>query len=139
LREQCRTLALLALVSMAGFLGLLGFLDTVDEAMGGRHWQAVVFAILEGTLAVFGSVWLLAAAQRHLDGERPWAGARTRRSAYGAFILQTPVLLGIAVALRPVPVPAEAKAALVAVGGVLCAFALAWLLIRRVPIVARVL
>jgi hypothetical protein len=136
---RCRTLALIALVSMAGFLGLVGSRDTIDEAMGGWHWQAVVFSVLEVTLAVFGSVWLLGVAQRHLGGERRWAGARVRRSAYGAFILQTPVLLGIAVALRPVALAAEAKAVLVAVGGVVCAFAVAWLLIRRVPIVARVL
>ena len=40
------------------------------------------------------------------------------RSAYGAFMLQGPVLLGLAIALRPLPLPAEIKALLVAGGGI---------------------
>jgi len=52
---------------------------------------------------------------------------------------QTPVLIGLAVALRPVPLPAEAKALVVAVGGVVAAFWLSWLLISRLRGVARVL
>lgn len=54
-------------------------------------------------------------------------------------MLQGPVLLGSAIALREVPMPAEFKAILVAAGGIVAAFALAWLLISRVPGVARVL
>jgi hypothetical protein len=130
---------LLALASMLAFLVLMGFVDTLDEAMGGWRWQAIVFAALEVTLAVSGPVWLLGVAQRHLGGEHRWAGPGVRRSAYGAFIVQTPVLLGIAVVLRPLPLPAEAKAAIVVVAGVVCAFALAGLLIRWLPLVARVL
>lgn len=42
-------------------------------------------------------------------------------------------------ALRPLPLAAEAKALLVAAGGVVGSFVLAWLLIRRVPGVGRVL
>jgi hypothetical protein len=124
---------------MAGFLVLIGLLDMLDEPMGGWHWQAVVFAALEATIAVFGSVWLLGLAQRHLGGERRWAGSGVRRGAYGAFVLQTPVLIAIAVVLRPLPLPAEAKAVAVAAGGVACAFALARLLIRHVPLAGRVL
>ena len=65
----------------------------------------------------------------------PWCG----RSAYGAFMLQTPFLLGLAVAMRPVPFPAEAKAVLVAAGAVAMSFGASWLLIRRVPGMSRIL
>jgi hypothetical protein len=54
-------------------------------------------------------------------------------------MLQGPVLLGCALALRSVPLPAEVKALLVGTAAVAGSFALAWLLIRRVPLVARVL
>jgi hypothetical protein len=54
-------------------------------------------------------------------------------------MLQGLVLLGLAVALRPIGVPAEVKALLVAGGGVAGSFALAWLFISRVPGVARIL
>lgn len=49
------------------------------------------------------------------------------------------MLIGLAVALRPVPLIAEAKALVVAVGAVAGSFALGWLLISRVPGVARIL
>jgi glucans biosynthesis protein C len=61
------------------------------------------------------------------------------RSAYGAFMLQGLVLIGLAIALQPLPLPAEVKALIVAGAGVAGSFALSWLLIRRVPGVARIL
>jgi hypothetical protein len=109
-----------------------------EDFAGGRHWAALLFAIVGGLLTVFGSIWFLAAAQRHLD--RPWPhGSALARSAYGAFILQGVFLLGIAVALRPVPVVAEVKALVVAAGGVVGSFAASWLLITRVPLLRRIL
>jgi hypothetical protein len=98
-----------------------------------------LFAAGESTLAVFGSVWLLAVAQRRLSRSFRWAGSVVRRSAYGAFVLQGMVLFGLAVALRPLPLPAEIKALVVATGGIAAPFALAWLLIRRITAVARIL
>ena len=54
-------------------------------------------------------------------------------------MLQSVFLLGIAVVLRPVEVPAEVKATIVAIGGVVLSYAAAWLLISRVPGMHRVL
>jgi hypothetical protein len=87
---------------------------------------------------VFGSVWLLGAAQRHLARPRAWT-APLGRSAYGAFLLQGFVLIALALVLRPVPVPAELKALIVAIGAVAGSFAWAWLLVSRVPWLARIL
>jgi hypothetical protein len=42
-------------------------------------------------------------------------------------------LLGLAVVLSPVPVVAEVKAVVVAVGAVIGSFALSWLLVEHVP------
>lgn len=89
-------------------------------------------------LTVFGSVWLLSVAQHRLDRPLP-RGQRLSRSAYGAFMLQTAFLLAFAVALRPVGLPAEVKALLVAAGAIACSFGAAWLLITRVPGVRRIL
>ncbi|MGA8046060.1 MAG: hypothetical protein WCA30_07310, partial [Dermatophilaceae bacterium] len=96
------------------------------------------FAAADAVLTVFGSVWLLGVAQRRLD--RTYRlGPELARAAYGAFILQTVFLLGIAVLLRPVDAPAEVKALLVASGGLICSFGVAWLLVRFVPGARRVL
>jgi hypothetical protein len=139
LSRQCRSVTLLAVAAMVVLLSTVGLLDRVDDAMGGWLWPAFAFPVIETTLAVFGPVWLLGVAQRHLDRPLRWAGPAVGRSAYGAFILQTPVLIGLAVAVRPVPMPAEAKAVVVAAAGIGVAFALAWLLISRIPALARVL
>ncbi|HEU4947208.1 MAG TPA: acyltransferase [Kribbella sp.] len=138
LRRQSRAAALVAVGAMGVFAAsgdALGVVD--DELAGGWHWAALVFATLECTVAVFGSVWLLGGAQRHLDRQLRW-GAPLGRSAYGAFMLQGPVLIGLAVALRPISLPAEVKALIVAGGGIAGSFALAWLLITRLPVIARI-
>ena len=94
--------------------------------------------MIESVLNLFGSVWLLGLAQRHLHREHLWGPALTR-SAYGAFILQTAVLIGLALALRPLALPAEVKALLLATGGVAGSFGLSALLLRYVPGAARIL
>jgi hypothetical protein len=97
--------------------------------VGGWHWQALVLDGAEASLVVAGSVWLCGLAQRLLAGTGPrragWA-----RASYTAFALQVPVLLTLSIALRRVPWPAEAKAALVAVVGVPASFWLANRLVR---------
>jgi hypothetical protein len=103
----------------------------VDAApfVGGWHWQALILDGVEAALVVAGSVWLFGLAQRRLAGTGPrpagWA-----RASYAAFVLQAPVLLILAIALRPVPWPAEAKAGLVAALGVPASFWLATRLVR---------
>jgi hypothetical protein len=55
------------------------------------------------------------------------------RSSYAAFMLQGLALIVLAIALRPLPLHAEVKALIMAGGGVVGSFALAWPLIGRVP------
>ncbi|WP_405071650.1 hypothetical protein OG558_20250 [Kribbella sp. NBC_01510] len=117
---------------------VVALLDAVDDAVGGWHWPAVAFAVVDAVLTVFGSVWLLSVAQQRLDRRYRW-GPLLSRSAYGAFMLQALFLLGFAIALRPVGLPAEIKALVVAIAGVTCSFAAAWLLITRAPGLSRVL
>jgi len=138
LRRLCRPITLIA----AGATAALGFIaaqfGVLDQLFGGWNSPALVFAAMESLLTVLGSVWLLGAAQRHLDRRLPW-GPKLARSSYGAFMVQGIVLIGLAIALWPIPVVAEVKALVVACGGVAGSFALAWLLISRVPAIARVL
>ncbi len=110
----------------------------IEDYGGGLRWPALVLALGEGLLTVFGPVWLLSAARRRLDRPIPH-GAALARSSYGAFVLQGVPLLAAAVALRPVPVVAEVKALVVAAVSVIVSFALSWLLISRVPLLRRVL
>ena len=137
LRRHCRTAtwgAAAALLVVAGITtGLLG-LDG-DVMLGGWHAAALAFVVCESVLAVFGAVWALGLTQRF---DRPYRWTRPlARTAYVAFIVQTPVLLGTAVALRPLGAPAEVKALLVAGFSVPAAFALAHLFRRTARVFAR--
>ena len=138
LARRCRVVTLVAVVAMAMLLLLAGALDATDDVLGGPHWLGGVFVVAEAMLTVFGSVWLLSVAQHRLARQYRWSPALSR-SAYAAFMLQTVFLLALALALRPVDLPAEAKALMVAVGGIGASFGAAWLLIKKVPGVSRVL
>jgi hypothetical protein len=138
LRRQCRLITLIAAAAMVALGFIAGQLGVRGQLFGGWNWPALVFAAIESMLTVLGSVWLLGAAQRHL-GRRLPLGPKLARSSYGAFMVQGIVLIGLAVALRPIPLIAEVKALVVACGGVAGSFALAWLLISRIPGIPRVL
>ena len=140
LRRQCRAAILAALIAFGVYIAYRAVSGIAEQTWGGgRNWYAFVFAALENALAVFGPVWLLAVAQRRLNWRLRWVGSAASRSAYGAFILQGAVLIGLAMAMRPVPLPAEAKAVLLAAAGLAASFGTFWLLISRVPGIARIL
>lgn len=121
---------------LAVFVGVFGV--DVEQFVGGWRWPAAALAIVEGVLTVFGSIWLLAMAQRYLD-RRFRMGPALARCGYGAFVVQGFVLIGLALLLRPVPLPAEVKALTVATLGVAGSFGLVWLLVTRIPALARLL
>ena len=107
----------------------------IDEEafLGGWQVPALITAIVEAVLAIAGPIWVLAVAQRHLDRSGPVRSAMTR-SSYAAFMLQGPVLFGLALALRPSHLPGDVKALVVATLGIVGSFALAWLLVTRTPL-----
>jgi hypothetical protein len=121
---------LAAFLIVAILMGALG----VDGGVifdRGFHWPALALAVIEGPLAVGTSVWLLGFAQRHLNRSPGAFGQAMARSAYGAFVLQGVVLIGLMIAMRPVGVPAEVKALVVAGLGVAGSFSVAWILATR--------
>jgi hypothetical protein len=139
LRRQSLVIAALAGLGAALCPVVAAALDLDFEDFGGGWgWPALLFPALEGPLTVFGSVWLLAMAQRHLD-RRYRRGPVLARSAYAAYVLQGFVLVGLAVALRWVPVVAEVKALVVGGLGVVLSFGLAWQLLTRIRVLARIL
>jgi glucan biosynthesis protein C len=133
IHRTCAWLALAGLLGVVAFLIVLG--DHDDPAGGGPHWQSAVVAALEGLISVAATIVLV-------DLFRPVRPGRTTnaliRSAYGAYLLQTPVLVGLALALRPIPLPATAKLLIVLPAAIAGSFALALLLLRA-RLVARVL
>lgn len=128
-----RVVAALALLSVPVAAVVLGVSDLAGQAgpfLGGRRWEALLFAVVEAVLVVGGSVWLLGWAQRRLTRDGPLAAA-LGRGAFAAFVIQGPVLIVLAVAARPLPFPAEVKAFLVAAIAISASFWVGWLLATR--------
>jgi hypothetical protein len=135
LRRACGIAALLGVTGLAGLVAAYEYLGVqIDHIAGGWSWLAVPLPVVEATLAIGVSVWVLGTAQRYLDRPAGPLLRATARSAYGAFILQGPVLVGLAVALRGLGTGAEVKALAVAVAGVALSFGLSWLLVSRTPL-----
>jgi peptidoglycan/LPS O-acetylase OafA/YrhL len=135
MRRVCGVAALLGVAGLAALFVASALLSVAPDAItGGWTGPAAALSAVEAVLAVGASVWLLGAAQRHLA--RP-AGPITRavgRASYAAFVLQGPVLIGLALALRPLPVSAGAKAITVGLIGVLLSFGLGLLMLRWAPL-----
>jgi fucose 4-O-acetylase-like acetyltransferase len=123
--------ATLVVVTVAVSTELRGMEQAVY--FGGLRFLALVWAMADGVLAVSGPIWVLWFVQRHLDGTGRLRRAMARGS-YLAFMLQGPVLVALAVALRPLDIPGDVKALLVASLGVVGSFALAWPIVTRTPL-----
>jgi len=105
----------------------------MEDWAGGFGLPAFLAAMLEGMIVVAAPVWVLSFAQRHLNRTGPIRGAMARGS-YAAFMLQGPVLIGLALAFRHTSLPGDLKAVLVASLGIALSFALAYPLVAKTPL-----
>lgn len=129
--RRCGIAAVVAVLGIAGAVLSAASLGLSEDAYsGGWGFPPFFAAMTEGILAVMAPVWVLAFAQRHLDGTGPLRRAMAR-SSYLAFMLQGPVLVGLALALRPTDLSGDVKALLVAALGIAGSFGLAWPLVTR--------
>jgi surface polysaccharide O-acyltransferase-like enzyme len=110
--------------------------ESLDPFAGGLTVPAITTAVCEAVIAIGLSVWLLGHFQRRHDRTGRLRSAMGR-AAFGAYVLQAPVLVVLAVALADLVVAPEVKFLLVAPLGVAASFGLAWLL-TRVPGVNRI-
>lgn len=109
--------------------------STIDFYGGGLRWQAAVTAALEGVISIGAAVLLIELFRRHPGGRTVRA---LGRRAYGAYIAQTPVLVGLALALHHLALPGVDKLLILVATGLALSFAVAEGLLR-VPALSRVL
>jgi len=131
--RRCGILVLITLTAGLAVIVGLGISDVKQDDvpfLGGWHWQALALDAVEATLVVAGSVWLLGFAQRWLTS-RAIRLTKVARSAYAAYLLQVPVLIGLEVAARTFAWPAVVKAIVVATFAVVGSFSIGWLITRR--------
>ncbi|HEX7745916.1 MAG TPA: acyltransferase [Micromonosporaceae bacterium] len=130
-RAVAATIAVVPVLAVA--FGVSNLAADAGPFLGGWHWQAAALAGVEACLVVAGSVWILGLAQRRLAHAGPLSTA-CGRAAFAAFVLQAPVLLTLAIAARPLDLPAEGKAVLVGLLAVPTCFGLGRLFIDRTPL-----
>ncbi|MBI4896810.1 MAG: acyltransferase [Actinobacteria bacterium] len=137
---RCGAAGVAGILVFAASITLGGFFDSDKKAelfAGGLHWQASLASLTEGVIAVCISLWAVSHFRRRYNTLRPLA-ARMAPSAYGAFVLHPPVIVGLAFALAPLPGPDEIKFVTLLTTGIAGAFALASILSRWTP-AARVI
>jgi Acyltransferase family len=139
LQRRCGLAAAITALAMPAILLAGDFFEggaAADRFAGGWHWQATAASLTEGVLATCVSLWAIGHFRRHHNHPRSPA-RRMAPLAYGAFIVHPPVIVGLALAVQPAPVPAELKFACVLGAGVAGSFALA-ALAARLRAIARV-
>src|SRR5215207_6902119 len=130
-----RAHGLITALALSAVLLAGGFVDggaAEDRLAGGWHWQAAAGALLEGLLATCLSLWAVGHFRTRQDRYFPPLVRRMAPSAYGAFIIHPPVLVGLALAVQPIPAPAEGKLLAVLIAGVAGSFGLTALARRGV-------
>jgi fucose 4-O-acetylase-like acetyltransferase len=126
-----------ALGGLAVMMAAIATATSSDPFAGGATWQAALTATCEGIVSVGLSVWMLGTFERRFDHAGPFARA-LGRAAFGAYVLQAPVMVVCAVAIHRLPIEPEAKFLVLAPAAIAGSFGLAWLL-TRLPGVRRVL
>ena|SRR5215211_2059421 len=127
LRRRCGQAGLAAALAFPAVLWAGGFFDggaAEDRFAGGLHWQAAAGALLEGVLATCVSLWAVAHFRRYEERYFRPLVRRMAPSAYGAFVVHPPVLVGLAFALGTLTAPAELKFVLLLATGVAGSFSL---------------
>ncbi len=105
--------------------------------LGNGTWQSAVYALWDSTVAV-GMCLGLITVFRRLFNRQGGLAAFLCRHAYTVFIIHTPVLVFLALALRGIDLEHLLKFLLVSIIAVPLCFAVAWL-VRKIPFASRIL
>lgn len=135
--RQRRSCGLVALTATLALLGAMATSTNFDAFAGGMTWQAALTAASEGLISVGLSVWLLGTFQARCDHVGR-IGRALARAAFGAYVLQAPVLVTVALLARVLPISPELKFLIVAPSAIAASFGLSWVL-TRAPGIRRIL
>ena len=109
---------------------------TLDNAMGNGHWQSAAYALWDSIFAVGMCLGLVTVFRRFIDGRGSF-GRFLSHQSYAVYVIQIPVIVFIAYALRDIELDALPKFALVSAVVLPACFAIAFL-VRKVPLASRV-
>jgi glucans biosynthesis protein C len=105
---------------------------------GGWHWQSAAFALWESFTAVAMSIGLLTVFREKYNHQNKLIKVLSDNS-FAVYVFHAPVLIGISLLMMPVALIPIAKFVLVAMLAVPAAFALTYFIMRRVPLLNKVI
>lgn len=130
LRRTCGRAAVVGVV-LAALVGVgITITGDAEPFLGGFRFEATLIPLIEATLALGMSLWLIDWFRRR----RNRAGSLVRglgRASFAAYLVHAPITILLAIALREVRIPAELKFLSVFSFGVVASFGLGWLATRR--------
>jgi len=136
-----RRLGWVAAAGVAALMMLMLYLVLargMDQALAmGADLPTMVFALLDGVIAVTGTLWFTAWLRRRWPTHGPLLG-KAARASYATYFIHPLVLTAIMVAFASVAMAPEIKFVLVAAAGVAACFTAGYAL-TRVPGVSKVL
>jgi glucan biosynthesis protein C len=130
----------IAVILMAIFLVVLSLAalnGTVGLFFGGFNWQTAFYAFWEQAFAVSVSIGLIVWFREKLNHQNHFAKTVSDNS-FAAYILQAPILVGLALGLASIQMPLALKFVIVAPIGVTLCFGIAYC-VRKIPGVKQVL
>lgn len=136
--HRWQIVVLVAILALPLMMVTLGPEPDLALVFGGWHWQAFAFAVWEAFYAIAMSISLLSVFRRRFDRQNTLSHTLSA-SAYTVYIIHAPVIVALAYAVQAVTLHPLLKFALLAAPAVALCFALAYLILRYVPGVRRIL
>ena len=130
-------IASILLIIFAAMLTYAVLSGSLSLFFGGFNWQTAFFAFWEQAFAVSISIGLIVLGREKMNFQNHFTKILSDNS-YAAYILQAPILVGLALVLASIKMPLALKLLAVAPIGVALCFLVAYM-VRKIPKVNRVL
>jgi fucose 4-O-acetylase-like acetyltransferase len=105
---------------------------------GGLHWQAFGYAFFEQVFGISVCMWLLIWFRERYN-RQGWLEKKLSDNAFAVYMFHPPVVIGLAILLAGYDLPGFLKFVMVAVAATIITFSLAELVLRRIPLLKKVL
>jgi glucans biosynthesis protein C len=133
-----RRFSIVVPVGMIGWLGLM--IDVRRHGVdfyGGWNWQSAAFCLWESFTCITVSFGLLVIYRRYFDAQGRLAGFLSD-NAFGVYVFHPPIVIAIARLMHRLAWPPLTKFALLAAASTFVSFAICALLLRRLPLLRRI-
>lgn len=129
LRRTCGRAAAVGVI-LAALVGAgIAVTEDPEPFLGGLRFEATLIPLIEATLALGMSLWLIDWFRRRAKGPSPLM-AGLGRGSFAAYLLHVPLTILLAIALREVEVLGELKFLTVFAFGAIASFGLGWVFTR---------